>query len=58
MAYLCHDRLLTCHTAIQELCRAPDQALVVLCNGAARHSPIHVVKAVFRAWILHTHEPG
>ena len=46
MASLCHDRLLTCHAAVQELCRAPNQALVVLCNGAACHSPIYIVKAV------------
>lgn len=43
---------LTCHPAVEDLCRAPDQALVVLCNDALRHGPVDVVKLVSAARVL------
>ncbi len=44
---------LTCHSAIQDLCRAPDQALVVISNGALGHGPVDVVELRPAARILH-----
>ena len=43
---------LTCHPAVQNLCRAPDQALVVVCNGALRHAPVDVVELRAAARVL------
>lgn len=37
---------LTCHSAVQDLCWAPDQTLVVSSNGTLCHGPVDVVELV------------
>ncbi len=43
---------LTGHPAVKHLCRAPDQALVVLSDDALRHGPVDIAELVAAARVL------
>ena len=47
---------LTCHPAVQKLCWAPDEPLVVISNGTLRHGPVDVVELVAVVGVLHSEQ--